>query len=277
MQFAPTNVEPSPTSKVTVTFSGLLLIKPGADNTLEAGIHKLSSDHFFQVMLIVNKPNLPPKVIRLFQGPIFSDFEMVVNPAGDGVQKFVADQFDPENAATSEKDFRWTFNFATLQGHEEVDFNEGARPMAKLNAGVLYAANLIQKGLGLSLRQGFESYPLGQFSIDLAAAIDLPKGTTMTLMWREWGEQRTVTLPNASDPDDTTYTVALVNDPPDYADPQVNQDASNHDEMIEYYKVLQIGGAPVPPGVECHIEVAPGHRSDEIPCLIGVMEPPGAH
>lgn len=291
MQFAPTNVEPtvelSPNSKgtdtkdtkVTVTFAGLMLIKPGPGNTLEAGIHKFSRDHSFQVILIVNQPGLPPRVIRLLQGPLFSDFEMIVNPAGAGVQKFVADNnpFVPSNEANNEKDFRWAFNFGALPGHDQVDINDGARPVVKLNAGVLYAANLIHNDLGLVLRQGFEETDLERFSIDLAASVDLPEGTKMTLQWKELGEPHYLTLPRATDRDLTTYTVAIVNDPPVYIDPMVSEDSSKHDEFDEYYKVLQIGGAPVSEDLRCHIVVPPGHRSDEIPCLIGVMEPPGAH
>lgn len=279
MQFAATNVEPSPDSKVTVTFAGLMLIKPADGNTLEAGVHKFSRDHFFQVMLIVNQPGLPPRVIRLLQGPLFSDFEMIVNPAGAGVQKFVADgdAFNPANEANNEKDFRWAFNFEALPGHDQVDINDGARPAVKLNAGVLYAANLIQSDLGLVLRQGFEDQDLPRFSIDLAASVDLPEGAKMTLQWNELGERRYLTLPRPADRELTTYTIAIVNDPPVYIEPVESEASSKHDEFYEYYKVLEIEGASVSDDLQCHIVVPTGHRSDEIPCLIGVLERPGSH
>lgn len=279
MQFAPTNVEPSPDSKVTVTFAGLMLIKPADGNALEAGVHKFSRDHSFQVMLVVNQPGLPPRVIRLCQGPLFSDFEMNVNPAGAGVQKFVPndDAFDPSNGANNKKDFRWAFNFAALPGHDQVDINDGARPTVKLNAGVLYSANLTREDLEPTLQQGFNQIPLHRFSMDLAASVELPENSKMTLTWKDLGTQQIVALPRDTDPEGTTYTVAVLNDPPVFYDPAAGEDPSSHDEFDEYYKVLQIGNAIVPNKIRCHIKLPPNHRSDEIPCLIGVVEKPGTH
>src|SRR5690242_8902022 len=145
MPFTPTNIEPSPNSKVTVTFAGLMLLRQGVGNTLEVGIHKFSPTHSFQVILVANKPNRPPRLIRLLSGPLFSDFEMIVDPnPATGIQKFVAspDPFDRNHPNNNLIDFRWSINVRSLPGHDEVDFNDGAKPIAKLNAGVLYTPNL---------------------------------------------------------------------------------------------------------------------------------------
>ena len=272
MQFAATNVEPSPNSKVTVTFAGLMLLRPGAYNTLEVGIHKFNRDHRFQVMLIVNKPQRPPRVIRLLEGPLFSDFEMIVDQPGQGIQKFVAsdDEFKRDNEANNPLDFRWSFNLQALPGHELVDINDGARPCARLNTGVLYTPNLTLKGLDPLQVIGFEQEKLHRFAADLGAAVALPDGAKMTLKWTELGVPQKIVLPrDPPDPEGTTYTVALLNDP-------VINDPSDHDEMREYYKVLQIENQPVPDDLQCRI-VVPDHKSDEIPCLAGVLERPGGH
>lgn len=273
MQFAATNVEPSPNSKVTVTFAGLMLLRPGAYNTLEVGIHKFNRDHTFQVMLIVNKPQRPPRVIRLLAGPLFSDFEMIVDQPGAGIQKFVAseDEFDRSNEENNPLDFRWSFNLQALPGHEQVDINDGAKPIAKLNSGVLYTPNLTRKGLDPRLVSGFDEFNLHQFSADLGASVELPAGAKMTLKWTELGEPQEIVLPrDPPDPDGTTYTVALLNDP-------VISDPPAHDELKEYYKVLTIENQEIPEDMQCRIVVPPNHKSDEIPCLAGVLEKPGTH
>jgi hypothetical protein len=274
MPFTPTDIEPCPRSKVTVTFAGLMLLRAGADNTLEIGVHKYNRDHTFQVLLIVNKPQRPPRVIRLLTGTLMDQFNMVVEPAPDGgVWKFVAsnaafDRGDPNNHPL---DFRWAINFKALPGHEEVDFNEGAEPIATLNAGVLYTPNLTRTNLEPVLKWGGEERPLHRFSSDLAASVELPQDTGMTLSWTELGKRQDVVLPrDPPDPDGTTYTVVLLNDPA-YSDP------TPHDELEEYYKILRIGGHVVSDDIKCRIEIAGEHKTDEIPCLAGVLDPPGAH
>lgn len=271
MPFTPTNIEPDPNSKVTVTFGGLMLLRPGANNNLEVGIHRLSPIHSFQVLLIVNKPGLPPRLVRLFSGPLSANFEMVVSQPGAGVQKFVSDsdEFDRFSDKNNLKDFRWAFNFAALPRHQGVNFNNGAKPIATLNSGVLYSTNLTRKGL--DVKSQIEETRLNRFSADVGASVDLPPGATMTLKWTESGTATEVILPRASDSDPqsgpATYTVALLNDPP-------ISDPSPHDEFVEYYKILQIGNRAVPSADQVSLVLPPQIRSDEIPCLIGVLDPP---
>lgn len=268
MPFTPTNVEPSIDSKVTVTFSGLMLLKPGANNTLEVGIHKLNRDHAFQVFLIVKKTKNPPKLIRLFSGPLHSNLEMVVNDPGAGIQTFVSPNktFDAQSERNNPLDFRWAFNFAALPGHERVDLNDGAKPMATLNSGVIYASNLSGKNRGLVLESVDNEIPVYQFAADLAVSVDF-KGTQMTFKWTG-GPQPDFVLPRISDEDDTTYTVALVNDPPSIKRPA-------HDEFEEYYKILQIDNRAVPNDLRYKFKGSPKELSDEIPCLAGILVRPG--
>ena len=272
MPFTPTDIEPCPRSKVTVTFAGLMLLRPGADNTLEVGVHKYNRDHTFQVLLVVNKPQRPPRVIRLLTGSLMDDFNMIVEPAPEaGIQKFVASngEFDRGNPNNHPLDFRWAINLRALPGHEEVDFNDGAKPIARLNTGVLYTPNLTRSGLEPLLKWGNEEKQLHRFSADLAASVELPEDTGMTLSWTELGKSQELVLPrDPPDPEGTTYTVVLLNDPA-YSDPVP------HDELEEYYKILEIRGQPVSEDIQCRIELPPDHKTDEIPCLAGVLEPRG--
>ena len=267
MPFTPTDIEPCPRSKVTVTFAGLLLLRPAADNTLEVGVHKFSRDHTLQVILIVNKPQRPPRLIRLLTGPLVDDLKLTIDPAPQaGVQKFVASntEFDRSNENNHPLDYRWVINMQSFEGHEQIDINDGAKPIAKLNGGVLYTPNVTRQGLNPQLVCNEEPTPLHRFAADLGAAIDLPGETKMRITWSELGKPQEQILPrDPPDPEGTTYTVALLNDP-------LISEPAPHDELEEYYKVLEIG----PEVGHCSI-ILGDHKTDEIPCLPVVLEPRG--
>ena len=67
MAFIRTTGVPSPNTTVTVSFAGLLALRSGPTESCEIGVHRFSSDHTFQVMLVVKKPNRPPRLIRYAQ------------------------------------------------------------------------------------------------------------------------------------------------------------------------------------------------------------------
>ncbi len=95
MPFTTTNIPPSTNPLVTIAFSGLIVLRPGANNTCEIGVHKFSRDHQFQVLLVVEKlvqqPNpapppltvpvpLPPVLVPLIVGPLFAPFTISLDP-----------------------------------------------------------------------------------------------------------------------------------------------------------------------------------------------------
>jgi hypothetical protein len=271
MPFTPTDVEPATNSKVTVTFAGLLLLRQGPGNSLEIGIHKFSNSHSFEAILIINKPNRPPTLIRIVPGPLFSNFVMEVDPApATGVQKFVAspDPFDRNHPNNNPLDYRWSFNLRSLPGHDQVDFNDGATPIATLNAGVLYTPNLTRAGLHPILTTGAVQTDLNRVGADLAASVPLPVGYQMKLNWSVLGENQPLVLPRDTDPPDTTYTISLINDPP-----ALVRGPAGHDELKEYYKVLRIGNNPVLPALQARLDTARNQLTDEVPCLPVVVEP----
>src|SRR5687767_15915900 len=98
MPFNTTSTVPSINSTVTVRFAGLMLLKAGAGNTCEVGVHRLTDSHAFQAMLIVHKPDLPLTVIRLTTGPLTAPFSVDVLPAaGAGFLAFAQEPFAPNN------------------------------------------------------------------------------------------------------------------------------------------------------------------------------------
>jgi hypothetical protein len=269
MSFITTTTAPATNAKVTVKFAGLMLLKPNENNGCDIGIHRLSETHALQVILVVSKPDRPPGLIRLVTGALTQPFAINVNQdPNPGVKAFTRgpDPFDPNRAGNNELDFRWAINMRQL--HEGADFNDGARPVATLNAGTLYTSNLTPTELTPELVNGTKRTPLPRFSADLAAAIDLPVGGTVELSWTvDGGERRSLNLPRRNDPARTTYTVTLLNDPP-----VVN--ALAHDELSQYYQVLEVAGQMIPLEKQFRIAYNGDPNTDEIPCMPVVLNPP---
>lgn len=268
MPFNTTLIQPPTDAQVTVTFAGLLLLRPGNGNTLEVGIHRYSRTHLFQAILVVNKPSRPPRVIRLFTGPLTGNFEIMVDPApATGIEVFTPtalfNRTDPNN---NPLDYRWSLNMRSWAGHEQVDFEDGAKPIATLNTGVIYTPNLTGRTYTPVLVAGDGSeQPLNRLAADLAAAIVLPEGAKLKLKWDEMGHSETQDLPREIDPPGTTYTVALINDPP-------ARGAADHDELALYYRALKRAGGEVPPAIRLRLEMRNLPKTDEIPCLPIVLE-----
>lgn len=267
MPFTTTATPPSHTAKVTVNFAGLIMLKPGINNRCEIGVHRFSNTHAFQIVLVVNKPCRPPTLIRLVTGPLLRPFTIDVLPdSGTGVQAYAP---TPEpfvrSAVNDVRDYRWALNLRTL--HPGADFNDGARPIATLNAGVLYTPNLIPEELEPQLVSGEETTLLHRMAADLAVAIDLPEFGHVNLVWDEMGERQTITLPRALDPDGTTYTVSFLNNPP-------LLNPLEHDEMYLYYKVLEVAGAPIGRASRRKLTfIDENPTTDEIPCSPVVLHP----
>jgi len=264
MAFATTTTRPATNARVTIKFAGLMLLKPGADNSCEIGIHRLSDTHSFQAMVIVSKPGRAPSLIRLLTGPLTGKFGISVTPEPrTRVQAFTptTTPFDRSSAANDDLDFRWALDMRKMQ-ESDVDFNAGARPVATLNTGILYTSNLTRRELNPELVRGTVRRPLRRFSADLAAAVDLPDRSRLELSWDEGGEFREYRLPRRVDRDDpaTTYTVVLLNDPPITT-------AAAHDELAYYYEVLEHRGASIAGGDQYRMSFTSGPTTDEIPCM----------
>ena len=274
MAFIRTSTAPSTNARVTVGFAGLLALESGPEESCIINVHRFSRIHTFQVMLVVKKPNRPPRLIRLLTGPLTSDLEMRVSPQTTKFRVFAyaaaGDPFDrsanPPDDNPLALDYRWAFNARTLPGHETVTTNNGGRPIAKLNSGVLYTSTLTRPNLQIKQVCGNREKDLHRVAADLAVAIELTGQSTFSIAWSELGEpQQPVVLPRPGDPDGTTYGVVLLNDPP-LSSPEP------HDELQEYYKILvRDDGSQIP--YKCRLDVDE-HKTDEIPCLAILLDPP---
>ena len=268
MPFAPTSTALLTNSTVTVKFAGLMVLKPGANNGCEIAIHRFTNTHTFQVILVVNKPNLPPTLIRLVTGPLTRDFTIEVRPdPNTGVQVFAPtpDPFVRTDTNNHLLDFRWSVNVRDI--HPNAEINDGAKPVVKLTTGILYTPNLTRPNLGPILVQPTTTTPLVRLAAELAAAIDLNQGRTVELTWFELGKKQSFTLPRpaAVDPEGTTYTIALVNDPV-FSTP-------GHEELDLYYRILEVGGKEIDQTDRCRIDFASSPSTDEIPCMPLILNP----
>lgn len=288
MPFTTTNVPPPTNPLVTIAFSGLIVLRPGANNTCEIGVHKFSRDHQFQVLLVVEKlaqPNptpppptvpvpLPPVVVPLLVGPLFAPFTISLDPdptpGGGDFTVFARDPFNRVVPPSHLLDYRWAINFRDL--HLNAQANDGVQPVGTLKTGVLYTPHLTDPDLEPGLiRQGQPDFPLNQIASNLAASIDVPINqpaqTKVILEWRDLGNLVSLVLPrDGEDPSTTKYTIYFINEPP-----IIN--AEEHDEFSRYYRVLESGGAPIPADQRFQLHYAGGTRTDEIPCAPVLINP----
>jgi hypothetical protein len=270
MPFTTTNVPPVLKPLVTVEFAGLLLLKPGDNNTCEVGIHRFARSHIFQLSLIVNRPDKNPTLTRLLSGPLTGDIKIRLHPdsSAGNVLAFAptAEPFTrTAHAGNDDKDYRWSLNLKMI--HPNASVTDGARPIATLRTGVLYTPTLTRVGLDPKLiRLGSPEISLFKVAADLAASIAPPEGHAVVVEWTDMGDPQDIILPRQVDPVGTTYTVSLLNDPP-------SLDPTPHDELADYYKVLLNNGAVVPANERWALTYSNAQRTDEIPCLPTVLNP----
>jgi hypothetical protein len=270
MQFQTTAEQPTTNPPVTLTFSGQMVLRPGANNTCEIGINRFSRNHLFQMMLTVETPNRPPTIHRLFTGPLTAPLSVRLhpdpNPASGDFVVFAPtpEPFDRAAGGNDDKDYRWSLNLKTLHGNAQV--NGGVIPFMTAKTGILYTPNLSDLSLNPRLTQsGSPDIQLHQIAEDLAISI-VPQGQTRVLLqWEDFGEARDLLLPlRLNDPN--RYTVAFINYPP-------SLEAEPHDELADYYRVLVEAANPIPVSMRFGLAFDQITRSDEIPCMPVTLNP----
>ena len=271
MPFTVTHERPKIDSTVTVKFAGLLLLQPNGDKILDVGINRQAPEHSFQVMLIVDKPHLPLTLLRLTSGPLTGDLKITHKSDDAAFKVFTKDEnpFDPldPNGDNDPLDYRWALNMKDF--HPGLKFNDGARPIATLNDGVLYTSNLCRPSIGPQLVTPGATPPekdLNRIASDLAASFDLKK--EVEISWEEAGKAKRFTIPRVEtvDPPGTTYTIVVLNNPP-------ATDPSPHDELAFYYLVLEDDAGSIPEGNHRKLIYKDPSKSDEIPCLSVILNP----
>jgi len=285
MPFTETTDQPSVTPRVSIAFSGLIVLKPGPNDTCLICVNKFDRNHIFQVLLVVSNPEInpaqpdndvvnkayqPATVVPLFTGPLFAPFLIRRQPdananAGD-FKVFKRDPFDRTRPNSHDLDYRWAVNFRDL--HLNPSTNHGGEPVGILKTGVLYTPRLTDPGLHPRLiRQGNPPFPLTQISSNLAASITLTaEAPKLYFQWEDQGDTQYLVLPRSGDDPRSLYTLYFINEPP-------NLDARPHDEFAHYYRILLSNGAVIPGTQRFELETDPLGRSDEIPCMPVLINP----
>jgi len=282
MAFDVTDVPPSTNPRVSIAFSGQIVLKPGPNNTCQIGVNKLDRNHIFQVVLVISNPYPvdpdvvkkayhPATVIPLFTGPVFAPFLIRLQPdpfpADVGnFRVFARNPFDRTRPNSHDLDYRWAVNFKDL--HLNLSTNHGIEPVGTLKTGVLYTPRLTDPGLHPRLvRQSSPDFRLNQIASNLAVSITLPtEQTRLLFQWEDEGEAQELVLPRSGDDSRTLYTLYFINEPP-------NLNAQPHDEFALYYRALLSGGASIPDDQRFELETDPIVRSDEIPCMPVILNP----
>ena len=278
MPFTRTDVPPSTTPPITIKFSGLMVLQPGAImDTCEIGVHKFDRcDHLFQMILLVSKPNptvmqpplppLPPIMVPLVTGPLTAQvwIRLASNPRPDNgtFKVFAKDPFTRTSPPSHVNDYRWGVNLRSR--HLDAYTTDGAKPSVILKTGVLYAPDLTRDGLRPQLVCPGTIEELNHIATHFAVTIQ-PSGP-LVIEWNDQGNERALALPRERDPEGTVYTLYLINEPPNF-------DGLPHDELPLYYRVLASGGMPIPAEQRCELKFATGTRSDEIPCMPITLNP----
>ena len=266
MAFELTANEPAPNSPVTLTFSGLMVLKPGDNNTCDIGVHRFTRDHLFQVIVIENNPNRPPTLTTLFTGPLTGPFSIFLssNPDGGDFKAFAPSPSKfGRSEEENEKDFRWAINFR--EHHADAQVNGGAEPVINLKTGVLYTPTRTRPGLAPRLTRDGENRELNRIAEELAVAIARSEGTRLVLQWQDLGVENSFTLPLDGDPN-TTFTVVFTNNPP-------NLILEPHDELALYYRILKVDNSSIADNLQFRLAIADGARSDEVPCMPTTLNP----
>jgi hypothetical protein len=273
MSFTIVHTPPKIDSTVTVKFAGLLLLKPNGDKMCDIGINR-QPGHAFQLMLIVDKPDLPLTLLRLSSGPLTGDVKITNSASTAAFKVFTRDDnpFDRAAANNNPLDARWALHLTDY--HPGADFDNGARPIVTLNDGLLYASNLSRLELNPMLvtpqppPSPPTETPLHRVAADVSASFDLAGSDKVSITWEEAGHAQSFGLPRIQtvDPIGTTYTIVVLNDPPATSEPP-------HDELALYYEVLKVHGNQIPPNERKQLVFKVAAKSDEIPCLPGLLNP----
>lgn len=273
MPFQTTGIAPPTNPRVTIGFSGLMVLRPGANNTCEVGIHRFNNSHECRVTLIVRKPDRPATLVPLLKGPLERPFSIRLNPdpnpAGGDFKVFAPtpDPFVRNVPNNHPLDYRWAVNLRHI--HPLANLNDGVQPLVTLKTGILYTPNLTLPALSPKLRRpASPDIALERIASNLAAAIITPVNSRVELSWRDLGNQVSFGLPRDNDPPNTTYNVSFTNEPPSLA-------ADVHDEMLLYYRILEENGVRIQSNQQFSLQYStqPGTRTDEIPCLSLIQNP----
>lgn len=274
--FQPTQQLPS--DQITVLFKGLVVLSALADGTCEAGIHRLTDDHFLIIEIRARTANSDTLVMR-HAGPLTRNFTLNVDPPlspSPGVFAFQTDSapFDRSKTPTLNEfqDFRWKIDLHdpdffhppnTLQ-----TFPLALSPRVLISNGTFYTFKLTNRipAQSVSPVAGTSPKDLNRLAAVIGARIEL-NGTVLHVEGDDVPSP--LILPRPGDQVGTKYEISILNEPlaigtqPDL------------DELGRYYNVLRQkpAGTIVPSGQRFKIDPKIALKTDEIPCMPVVLGP----
>jgi hypothetical protein len=257
---------------VKVVFSGLLLIRAGANNSCDIGVHRWADTppHTLRIALTIMKPGEDPIEFLYFSGLLDKNpFSITVTPpSGDGISAYLPSPtpFKRDEPANQKEDLRWALNVNWLHPNDVEVVPDGITPGITLNEGVLYSYFRTAKDDPKLELRGPKNYDLPSIGSKVGAAIPLTGSGQVILKWSEHGIPQNRALPRQGDPLGTRYIISISNEP-------TSSGAAGHDELEQYYKVLQkkSTGTQFPPNEKHTLKVIPKQtpllKTDEIPCM----------
>lgn len=289
---------------VKIFFSGLLILKPIANNLCEVFVHTSAPRHFLTIEVRrKHTDNQPDEVMMRHIGPLAfirtdqdgqdqipvhgMEIKKVFGQgAGQsvGVQKFVPNNPQPNDLPAG---FNLAINLQGAEFHQgnpvlpstSTDPEEptrrlldidplGARPSILLRDGILYTAAKTRPNIVINLQKNGQAIrELPAFASLIGAAIPLEDNTHVALHWRQQGKLETLDLNKENN---VKYEIYIVNDPLFENDSIQNVEKDpKHDEFREYYKILP----RVPSDQQFRLDVEilenapPSRGSTRAPCM----------
>jgi hypothetical protein len=264
MPFTPQETLP-PDPAVRVFFSGLMILKPSADEkTCEVFINNSAPRHHLTIDVRRKRAGRPDEIMMRHVGPLtFAEtltddpeeplihglFIKKVSGGPKGVRRYAP----AEPPADGEPDGLYlAVNMAgpqlhggnpdlgadpvTEQPRKLLDIDPlGGRPSIYIDDGAFYTAAKTRENITITLKKdGLPDQPLPPFASLIGANIYLDSNEeSVTVKWRNQGKLEALTL--AKPAPGVSYEIYIVNDPLYESD---SEEEPAHDEFREYYKIL---------------------------------------
>jgi hypothetical protein len=273
-----------PSDQITVLFKGLIVLSALADGTCEAGVDRITDDHFLIVEIRArNAAANTDSLVMRHAGPLTRDFTLRIDPPlgpspNPAVFAFQTDNGrfnrsrNPTNPAEAQ-DFRWKIDLHdqdlfhppnTLQ-----TFPAALTPRVTISNGTFYTFRVTDSipAESVSPVAGTGPKPIHRLAAVIGARIPLDD---QHLLRVEGDDVPTpLLLPRPGDQPGTKYEISILNEPPAIGTPP------DPDELDRYYQALrrQTAGTIVPPAQRFKIRPNIAVKTDEIPCMPIVLGP----
>lgn len=288
MPFTPVDSLP-PNPDVRIFFSGLMILEPRDDNTCEVFVHSSAPRHYFTIEVRRKQAGRPDELMMRHVGPLAylgRDDDLVppihgmqivkVTEGAKGIRSFIPSTppadgdpqslnlaIDFESAGFHNGNPESGTDPTTNQPFRLLDIDPlGGRPSILLDDGTFYTAALTRSDLQIRLRhpEGSDRV-LAPFASLIGADISLEDGSSLAIIWRQFGKVESLGLRRR---EGTSYEIYIVNDPLFESEAITNLERDpKHDEFREYYKILH--RVPTNQQFRLSVDIPTGNQPAERP------------